>query len=405
MSASPRQAAIAFIFVTLVLDTMAGGIAAPVMPKLVGSLGHSDPAQIAEIFGVFGTMFFVTQFFAAPLQGALSDAYGRRPVILLSALGMAADYVVMALAPSLGWLYAGRLISGITAGSFAAATAYLIDVTPATERTRIFGLAGAAASTGTALGPALGGLAGSYQLRLPFWIAAGFSLASFFYGWLVLPESLKADVRKPFGWAHANPVGAMHGLVRDYPVLLWWGAVIVVSSLAVTGVNSIYAVYTSYRYSWSPRDIGLYLSAVGIWSMAVQGLLLPLIVKRINDRMAMIVGSAVQALAIAAAGLSPLGIGYGVFAFAWIVGLVMDNAASYTLFSQAIGPSDQGRAMGASRSLNSVTGLFAPGLFALLLAWSIRLGGKPLSGAAYLLSGALVLVSLALAMRVVPKTR
>ena len=395
-----RQAAIAFIFVTLVLDAMAGGIAAPVLPKLVSGLGHKDPAEIAEIFGVFGTMFFVMQFFAAPLQGALSDAFGRRPIILISTVGMALDYVVMALAPDIGWLYAGRLISGITAGSISAATAYLIDVTPASERTRIFGLAGAAMSVGTALGPALGGLAGSYNLRLPFWIAVGLSVLSALYGWLVLPESLRPETRSKFSWANANPVGAISGIVRDYPVMLWWGLVIILYSVSTLGVNSIYAVYTSYRYSWSPRDIGLYLSAVGIWSMAVQGLLLPLIIKYLNDRQTMRWGTIIQALSIAAAGLVPSGIGYGFFAFIWIVGLVMMNAAMNTIISQAVGPEDQGRAQGAGRSIGSVTGLFAPGLFALLLAWSIRLGGKPLSGAAYVLSGVLVAIGLIVSMRI-----
>lgn len=398
-SKPPRQAAIAFIFVTLVLDTMAGGIAAPVLPKLVGTLGHSDPAQVAEIFGVFGTMFFVMQFFAAPLQGALSDAFGRRPVILISAAGMAADYVVMALAPNIGWLYASRLVSGITAGSIAAATAYLIDVTRVEDRTRIFGLAGAAMSVGTAFGPALGGLAGSYNLRLPFWIAAGLSLLSLFYGWFVLPESLKAGTRATFRWRHANPIGATIGIARDYPALLWWGLAIFLFAISQMGVNSIFAVYTSYRYLWSPREIGLYLSAIGIWSMVVQGLLLPLIIKRLSDRQMMIGGSILQALSIAAAGLVPSGIGYAVFAFVWIVGLVMMSASLNTIISQAVGPSDQGRTQGAARSLTSVVGLIAPGLWAVMLANAIRLGGRPLSGAPYVVSGVLALLALVVAMR------
>jgi len=398
-SKPPRQAAIAFIFVTLVLDTMAGGIAAPVLPKLIGTLGHSDPAQVAEIFGVFGTMFFVTQFFAAPLQGALSDAFGRRPVILISAAGMAADFVVMALAPNIGWLYASRLVAGITAGSIAAATAYLIDVTAPQDRTRIFGLAGAAMSVGTAFGPALGGLAGSYNLRLPFWIAAGLSLLSLLYGWFVLPESLKAESRRTFRWSNANPIGAVIGIARDYPVLLWWGLAIFLFAISQMGVNSIFAVYTSYRYLWSPRDIGLYLSAIGIWSMVVQGLLLPFIIKRLSDRQMMIGGSIVQALSIAGAGLVPSGIFYAVFAFVWIVGLVMMSASLNTIISQAVGPSDQGRTQGAARSLGSVVGLIAPGLFALMLANAIRLGGRPLSGAPYVVSGVLALLALLVAMR------
>jgi DHA1 family tetracycline resistance protein-like MFS transporter len=396
----PRQAAVIFIFVTLVLDGMAGAIAYPVFPKLIGDMTHADAAHVAEIFGVFGTLFFVMQFFAAPVQGSLSDSFGRRPVILISAIGMAFDYVIMALAPDVHWLYAGRAISGITAGSIAAATAYLIDVTPVAERTRIFGLAGAAASVGTAFGPALGGLAGSYHLRLPFWIAAGLSLASAAYGWFVLPESLKPANRAPFVLRHANPVSAVHGVFRTYPKLLWWAAITVMYALGTMGVNSIFAVYTSYRYAWTPRDIGFYLAAVGVWSIVTQSLLLPLMIKRMSDRSAMIVGSILQVVGIAAAGLVPNGIGYAAVVFVWIVGLVLDGAATNTLISADIGPADQGRVMGAFRSINSVTGLVAPGLFALLLANAIRMGGKPLSGAPFVLAGVMVLAGLVVAIRV-----
>lgn len=396
----PRQAAVIFIFVTLVLDGMAGAIAYPVFPKLIGGMTHADAAHVAEIFGVFGTLFFVMQFFAAPVQGTLADSFGRRPVILISAIGMAADYVIMALAPDVHWLYVGRAISGITAGSIAAATAYLIDVTPVAERTRIFGLAGAAASVGTAFGPALGGLAGEYNLRLPFWIAAGLSLLSAAYGWLVLPESLKPENRQPFALRHANPVSAMHGVFRAYPVLLWWALITALYWLGTMGVNSIFAVYTSYRYGWSPRDIGFYLGAVGVWSIVTQALILPVLIRWLNDRQAMIAGSLIQAVAIAAAGLVSSGIGYAAWALVWIVGLVLDGAATNTLVTAQIGASDQGRVQGAFRSLNSVTGLFAPGLFALLLAHAIRDGGKPWSGGPYVLSGVMVLVGLVIAMRV-----
>ena len=396
----PRQAAVIFIFVTLVLDSMAGAIAYPVFPKLIGGMTHADAAHVAEVFGVFGTLFFVMQFFAAPVQGTLSDAFGRRPVILISAVGMAADYVIMALAPDLNWLYAGRAISGITAGGIAAATAYLIDVTPVAERTRIFGLAGAAASVGTAFGPALGGLAGEYNLRLPFWIAAGLSLLSAAYGWFVLPESLKAENRQPFALRHANPVSAMHGVFRTYPFLLWWALINVLYWLGTMGVNSIFAVYTSYRYGWSPREIGFYLGAVGVWSIVTQSLLLPVLIKRMTDRQAMIIGSLIQIVGIAAAGLAWNGIEYAVWALIWIVGLVLMGASTNTLVSARIGASDQGRVQGAFRSLNSVTGLFAPGLFALLLAHAIRDGGKPWSGGPYVLAGVMAAVGMIFAIRV-----
>jgi DHA1 family tetracycline resistance protein-like MFS transporter len=192
----------------------------------------------------------------------------------------------------------------------------------------------------------------------------------------------------------------MFEIVRLYPALIWWAAVIVLFNFAVFGVNSIFAVYTSYRYSWSTRDIGIYLSAIGLWSMGAQSLLLPLILKRFKDRAIMIGGSIIMAATIAGAGLVPFGLGYAAFALVFIGALVVVGATINTFISNAVGPTDQGRTQGAARSLNSVVGLAAPGLFALLLAMAIRSGGKPLSGLPYVLSGVLTLIGLAFAVKV-----
>jgi MFS transporter, DHA1 family, tetracycline resistance protein len=220
IGAARRKAAFVFIFATILLDMLAMGIVIPVLPKLVVDFVGGDTQEAAKVFGLFGTAWALMQFLFAPLQGTLSDSFGRRPVILISNFGVGLDYVLMALAPTLGWLFAGRVLSGIASSSIATAYAYVADVTPADQRAARFGLLGAAFGAGFVLGPALGGWAGSVSPRLPFWIAAGLSLLNACYGLLVLPESLPPAQRVRFEWRRANPFGAL-ALLRTHAVLLW----------------------------------------------------------------------------------------------------------------------------------------------------------------------------------------
>ncbi len=388
-----RQAAHAFIFVTLVFDTMGMGIASPVLPKLVTQLSGGDAARVAEIFGIFGTLFFVGVFLGAPVQGALADSYGRRRVILISCFVTAVDYMIVALAPTLGWLYVGRAMVGLAAGNIAAVVAYLIDITPAEDRIRMFSFAGAAANVGTAVGPLIGGVAGTYNLRLPFWIAAGLCLVNALYGLFILPESLPPEKRSTFSWRNTNPITAVTGIVRDYPAMLKWYAVIVLATASQLGVNSIFAVYTTYRYGWSPTNLGLYLTYFGCWSIFLQGVVVPVLTTRLSERTLVISGAALQAGFIVLCGLSPYGLGYVAFASLWALGLVLMSASVNGLLTRSIGDSDQGRVQGAARSVSSAVGLVAPGVFALMLADGIRFGGKAASGLPYIASGVLVMLA------------
>src|SRR5258708_4425597 len=269
-SHAPRRAAFAFIFVTVLLGMLAIGIIIPVLPKLVVDFVGGDAAEGARIYGLFGTVWALMQFVFSPVQGALSDRFGRRPVILISNFGLGLDYIVMALAPSLNWLFVGRVISGITAASISTSYAYVADVTPAEARAARFGLLGAAFGIGFVLGPALGGLAGAVDPRLPFWIAAGLSLANALYGLLVLPESLPPERRAPFAWRRANPVRAP-ALLTSHSPLIGLSTPNFPPNPAHAALPSIGVLYMMYRYGWNERTVGLTMAGGGPCAPAASG--------------------------------------------------------------------------------------------------------------------------------------
>lgn len=251
-----RAAALPFIFITVVLDMLALGVVVPVLPKLIEDFVHGNPARAAEIYGLFGTVWALMQFIFSPVLGALSDRYGRRPVILLSNFGLGLDYVVMALAPGVGWLLVGRVISGITAASFSIAGAYIADVTPPDKRAGSYGILSAAFGLGFVLGPALGGVLGNISARLPFWVAAELSLLNGMYGLLVLPESLPPIRRERFTWRRANPIGSWR-LLRSHSELFGLALANFVSSIAHEALPTTFVLYAMYRYGWNQRTIGV----------------------------------------------------------------------------------------------------------------------------------------------------
>ena len=302
----PRRGAVAFIFVTILLDMFALGLIMPILPKLVESFLNNDTASAARIFGVFGTAWALMQFFFSPILGGLSDRFGRRPVVLLSNFGLALDYVLMALAPSLSWLFVGRVISGITSASVSTAFAYIADITPAEQRAAVFGKIGVAFGAGFILGPALGGLLGGFDPRLPFWVAAGLSFANAMYGLLILPESLPPERRSPFRWKSANPVGALH-LLRSSRVLAGLSLANFFAQLAHVVLPATFVLYATYRYGWNTTTVGATLALVGICSMVVQGTTIGPIVRRFGERRALMFGLACGAVGFFIFGAAPSG--------------------------------------------------------------------------------------------------
>ena len=398
-----RGAAVAFIFVTILLDTLALGLIIPVLPKLVESFVNNDTASAARIFGLFGTAWALMQLFFSPILGCLSDRFGRRPVVLLSNFGLALDYVLMALAPSLSWLFVGRVISGITSASISTSFAYIADITPPEKRAAVFGKVGAAFGAGFILGPALGGLLGGMDPRLPFWVAAGLSFANTLYGLLILPESLPRDRRSRFRWQNANPLGALH-LLRSNGVLAGLSIANFFAQLAHVVLPSTFVLYATYRYGWDAKTVGLTLAMVGICAMAVQGLGIGPIVKRFGERRALLFGLGCGAAGFLIFGAAPSGalfwLGIPVMAF-WGV----SGAAIQALMTQLVAPDQQGQLQGATTSVQSLSQLVGPFPFTLTFAYFIgaqaplKLPGAPFLLAAALLTLALLIAARTLAMK------
>ena len=394
----PRGAAAAFIFVTILLDMLALGIVIPILPKLIESFVANDTASAARIFGLFGTAWALMQFVFSPLLGSLSDRFGRRPVVLLSNFGLAADYVLMALAPSLVWLFVGRVISGITSASISTAFAYIADTTAPDRRAAVFGKIGVAFGAGFILGPALGGLAGDFSPRLPFWLVAALSFANGLYGLFVLPESLPSERRAPFRWKSANPIG-MLPLLRSSRALAGLQVANFFAQLAHVVLPSVFVLYASYRYGWDVRTVGLTLAIVGVCSMVVQGIAIGPIVKRLGERRALLLGLVFGAAGFLIYGVAPTGpwfwLGIPVMSL-WGV----SGAATQALMTQMVAADQQGQLQGATASVQSLSQLVGPFLFTLTFAYFIGANAPlKLPGAPFLLAAALLVLSAAIAAR------
>ncbi len=399
-----RGAAVIFIFVTILLDTLALGVIIPILPKLVQSFVSNDTASAARIFGLFGTAWALMQFFFSSVLGGLSDRFGRRPVVLLSNFGLALDYVLMALAPSLAWLFVGRVISGITSASISTSFAYIADITQPERRAAVFGKVGAAFGAGFILGPALGGLLGGMDPRLPFWVAAGLSFANTLYGLLILPESLPPDRRAPLRWKSANPLGALD-LLRSDRVLAGLSGANFFAQVAHVVLPSTFVLYATYRYGWDAATVGLTLAMVGICAMAVQGAGVGPIVRRFGERRALLLGLGCGALGFLIFGAAPSGqlfwLGIPVMALWGVAG-----AAVQALMTRLVAPDQQGQLQGAITSVQSVSQLVGPFLFTLTFAYFISpQASMKLPGAPFLLASALLVLAMVIAARTLAVAR
>ena len=390
-----RKATLAFIFILVAMDVLAMGIIIPVLPKLVEQFEGGDTARASQVFGAMNTAWGVMQFVFMPVLGMLSDRFGRRPVILISCVGLGLDYFLMALAPSIAWLFVGRVISGITAANMSTGFAYLTDVTPPEKRAGAFGLMGAAFGVGFVAGPALGGVLGEIDPRLPFWVAGVLALANAAYGLFVLPESLPPEKRvAKFAWGRANPVGSLQ-LLRSHRELFGLATVLFLMNLAHFVLPAVAVLYMGYRYGWGPVPVGLVLAGVGVCAMIVQGGLVRRVVPKIGERRALAVGLLFGALGFFMYGLAPTGIIFLVgIPIMSLWGFAMPSAQA--IMTKHVSVSEQGQLQGANASLMSLAGVFAPALFSQI--FSATLDTVP--GAAFMLAGVMLLLAMAIGWRV-----
>ncbi len=398
MSSSPRAPAVGFIFVNLALAIMGFGLLIPILPKLITQFRGGDIASGSTTYGWVVSIYALMQFVGSPILGSLSDRFGRRRIILIATAGSAVDYVIMACAPSLTWLFAARIIAGFTAGIFATANAYIVDVTPPAERAGAFGKLGAAFAIGFVLGPALGGALGKIDLHLPFWVAAGCSTLNCLYGAFVLPESLKPENRRPFSWARANPIGALLALQR-FPAVLGLVESFFILMLAQNMMFSLWALYTSHRYHWDTGQVGLSLMFVGVLMGAVQGVLVRKWVPRLGDTRAVVLGLSISTLTYVCYGLAARGwMMYAIMTFGALAGITGPALQSY--ITKHVPPNEQGAVQGVFGGLQSLAGVPGPFIATHIFGWSVS-GAHPgwMEGLAFFAAAACTLASMALAAR------
>jgi DHA1 family tetracycline resistance protein-like MFS transporter len=357
-----RRAALAFIFVTVLIDVLAFGVIIPVLPHLVKEMIGGTDSDAAWYTTAFSTTFAVIQFIASPVQGGLSDRFGRRPVILISCLGLGLDFMFMALAPTIAWLFVGRIISAMTSASFTTANAYIADVSKPAERAKAYGMIGAAFGVGFVIGPLIGGVLGDYGLRWPFWFAALLALANVSYGTFVLPESLVPEHRvKAFEWKRLIPFAGV-SILREHPRIMGLAVVVVIANLAHYVYPSVFVLFADFRYGWDKKEVGYVLAGVGVLSIIVNVAVIGRIVRAVGERNAQLIGLAFGALGFAIYALASSGwmflIGMPISAM-W----ALAGPSTQAMITKRVGPDVQGQIQGALSSLIALAGIIGPAIY------------------------------------------
>lgn len=393
-----REAALGFIFITLLIDITGFGIVIPVFPDLIKHLINGNLSDAARYGGWLTFAYSVMQFLFAPVLGNLSDKYGRRPVLLGSLLGFGIDYIFLAFAPSIWWLFVGRIIAGITGASFTTASAYIADVSTPEKRAQNFGIIGAAFGLGFIIGPVLGGILGAVDVKLPFLAAAALALLNAAYGYFILPESLAKENRRPFEWRRANPMGSLTQL-KKYPAISGLIVSLILIYIAAHAVQSTWTYFTMERFKWTKTMVGISLSFVGLLSGLVQGLLIRITIPKLGQKKSIAIG-----LLLYSVGLFLFSIAnQSWMMFAILIPYCLGGIAGPAiqgLISNQIPPNEQGELQGGLTSLMSVTSIIGPPLMTTLFAWFTGKNAPvQFPGAPFLMGAILMLVSTVLAVR------
>jgi DHA1 family tetracycline resistance protein-like MFS transporter len=389
-----RQAAIGFIFITLLLDVIGLGIIIPVFPKLITHLTGTDMSGAAQIGGWLMFAYAIMQFICAPILGGLSDHFGRRPILLISLFGFGLDYIFQAFAPTIGWLFLGRLLAGVMGSSFTTGAAYISDISTPEKRAQNFGMIGAAFGLGFIIGPVIGGLLGAYGPRVPFLAAASLALLNWLYGLIILPESLAPEHRRPFDWKRANPVGTLMQL-RKYPMIIGLLESLVLIYIASYAVQGAWSYFTMEKFKWDERMVGISLGAVGILVATVQGGLIRIIIPKLGNIRSVYLGLALNSLGFLLFAFATEGWMMFVFLIPYCLGGIAGPAIQGIISTQ-VSPSEQGELQGGMTSLMSMTAIVGPPLMMNIFSYftnhanAIYFPGAPmLAGAVFSLAGAL----------------
>lgn len=392
MSSNKKSAAIGFIFITMLIDITGWGIIIPVIPKLIQELIHDDVSEAAKIGGWIAFAYAITQFIFAPIIGNLSDKFGRRPIILISLFAFGLDYILLALAPNITWLFIGRIIAGISGASITTASAYIADVSTPENRAKNFGMIGAAFGLGFIIGPVIGGMLGQFGSRVPFYAAAVLCLLNFLYGYFILPESLPDHNRREFSLKRANPIGAFMNL-RKYPQLIGLVISIFLLYTASHAVHSNWGYYTIYKFNWDEKMIGISLGVIGLLVGLVQGVLIRWVNPKLGNEKSVYVGMGLYTFGMLLFALATESWMLFVFLIPYCLGGIA-GPAMQSLISGQVPPNEQGEIQGTLSSLMSASAIVGPPMMSTVFYYFTHKEAPfQFAGAHFVLGAFLMLVS------------
>ncbi|MFD2555165.1 TCR/Tet family MFS transporter [Sphingobacterium tabacisoli] len=392
MKAKSTKATIGFIFITLLIDITGWGIILPVVPKLIKELIHADISEAATYGGWLAFAYAFTQFICSPIIGNLSDQYGRRPIILISLFGFAIDYIFLALALSIGWLFLGRVIAGVTGASMSTASAYIADISTDENRTKNFGMIGAALGLGFVIGPVIGGILGHYGARVPFYTAAVLCFLNFLYGYFVLPESLSSDRRRSFDWKRANPIGSFKFLAR-HPQISGLVVALFLTHIGLHAVQSNWHFFTMYQFGWTERTVGLSLGLLGLCLGLVQGILIRWTTPRLGEERSIYYGLLFYAIGLLLFAFAGQGWMMFVFLIPYSLGGICGPALQ-SVITKSVPANEQGELQGSLTSLASATSIVGPPIMTHLFYYFTQDNAPFIfAGAPFLLAFILIAIS------------
>ncbi len=362
-----RNAALGFIFVTILLDVIGIGIIIPVIPKLIEELTGSGLSEASKYGGWLVFSFAIMQFLFAPAMGSLSDRFGRRPILLFALLGLGLDYILQAYAPTIAWLFIGRILAGVTGASFTTATAYIADISTPEKRAQNFGLVGAAFGVGFIIGPVMGGVFAQWGSRVPFLVAAGLTFFNLLYGYFVLPESLSKENRRSFDWKRANPISSLL-LLRRYPVVSGLVSSLFLIFIAAQAVQSNWAYYTMFKFEWNEAWVGYSLGFVGLLVAIVQGGLIRILIPKLGQNRALYIGLALNCIGLALFSIANEGWMMFIILIPYALGGIAGPAIQ-GIISNQVPANEQGELQGAMTSIMSASAIIGPLLMNNLFAY------------------------------------